>query len=77
MAARAGADERSSRPSSSTAPTSGHKVYDTLAVIGAARIDSTGGGDRLEEPARVKTRSRSLPRWPVTVSYFEPGSRAT
>lgn len=47
----------------------GKKVYDTLAVIGQA----TTGGEGLEEPARTPTLS-GMKRYPMTVSYFEPGA---
>jgi hypothetical protein len=46
----------------------GKKVYDTLAVIGSAVI----GGDGLEEAAR-RSELVSMKRYPMTVSYFEPG----
>lgn len=48
----------------------GHKVYDTLAVIGH-RIEA-GGGDGLEAPARQDGLAR-LARWPVSLSYFAQG----
>ena len=47
----------------------GRKVYDTLAVIGS-RIEPGGAG--LEEPARQAWLAK-LPRWPVSVSYFDEG----
>jgi hypothetical protein len=46
----------------------GKKVYDTLSVIGSA---VTGDRD-LEDVARVADLA-SLKRYPVTISYFEPG----
>jgi hypothetical protein len=48
----------------------GRKVYETLAVIGR-RIDP-GKAEGLEEAARQEKLLR-LPRWPVTLSYFEAG----
>jgi hypothetical protein len=47
----------------------GKKVYDTLAIIGGAIT----GGDSIEEPAR-KPELTTMKRYPVTVSYFEPGT---
>ena len=47
----------------------GKKVYDTLAVIGAA----VTGGDPVEEPAR-KPELEKMKRYPVTISYFEQGT---
>ena len=49
----------------------GRKVYDTLAVIGA-RIEPTVVAG-LEEAARQDGLA-TLGRWPVTISYFAPGS---
>jgi hypothetical protein len=46
----------------------GKKVYDTLAVIGAP----VKSGGALEEAAQ-KPLLASMTRYPVTVSYFEPG----
>jgi len=46
----------------------GRKVYDTLAVIGAA----IKGGEIAEEAAK-KPELAGMTRYPVTVSYFEPG----
>lgn len=48
----------------------GRKTYETLAVIGA-RIEPRSG-ESLEDAAR-QDGVATLPRWPVTVSYFEPG----
>ena len=48
----------------------GHKVYDTLAVIGR-RIEP-GQTEGLEDAAKQEGLAR-LPRWPVTLSYFEKG----
>jgi hypothetical protein len=47
----------------------GKKVYDTLAVIGAP-VKSSGP---LEEAAQ-RPELQSMTRYPVTVSYFEPGT---
>jgi hypothetical protein len=46
----------------------GKKVYDTLAIIGSP----TTGGESLEEAAR-KPELVAMKRYPMTVSYFEPG----
>lgn len=46
----------------------GKKVYDTLAIIGAA----VTGGNAIEQAAN-KPELTSMKRYPVTVSYFEPG----
>jgi hypothetical protein len=48
----------------------GKQVYDTLAVIGR-RIES--GPERLDEASR-KEPLITMPRWPVTISYFKRGS---
>lgn len=48
----------------------GRKVYDTLAIIGN-RV-ATGPSDAMEEPLR-RTAMASMPRWPVTLSYFAQG----
>jgi hypothetical protein len=47
----------------------GRKVYETLAVIGAP----VKGGGPLEE-AGQKPELMAMTRYPVTVSYFEPGA---
>jgi hypothetical protein len=47
----------------------GKKVYDTLAIVGAA----VSGGEGLEQAAR-KPELASMKRYPVTVSYFEQGA---
>lgn len=47
----------------------GKKVYDTLAVIGAA---TSGSPEELEEAAR-KPELAAMKRYPMTISYFEPG----
>ncbi len=49
----------------------GRKVYDTLAVIGR-RIEP-GAGANLEPAAQHESLMRTA-RWPVTLSYFGPGS---
>lgn len=46
----------------------GRKVYDTLAVVGAAVKD-----EQPSEEAAKKPELTNSPRYPVTVSYFEPG----
>ncbi len=46
----------------------GKRVYDTLAIIGG---ESKGG--EVEEPAK-KPELTQLKRYPVTLSYFEPGT---
>jgi len=48
----------------------GKKVYETLSVIGN-RIEP-GAGD-LEEPARQDALAH-VPRWPMTMSYYEEGT---
>jgi len=50
----------------------GKKVYETLSVIGGA---ISGSGKELEEAARAEPLT-SLKRFPVTVSYFDPGENA-
>jgi hypothetical protein len=47
----------------------GRKVYDTLSVIGSAI-----SGDKDLEPAARRPELASLKRYPVTISYFEPGT---
>jgi hypothetical protein len=47
----------------------GKKVYDTLAIVGAA----VSGGEGLEQAAR-KPELAAMKRYPVTVSYFEQGT---
>lgn len=46
----------------------GRKVYDTLAVVGAAIKDETVSEEAAKQPELAR-----MPRYPVTVSYFEPG----
>ena len=46
----------------------GRKVYDTLAIIGVPVKED----DKLEEAVQ-KPELKSMTRYPVTVSYFEPG----
>ncbi|MGL4634704.1 MAG: cell envelope integrity EipB family protein [Beijerinckiaceae bacterium] len=47
----------------------GEKVYDTTAVIGNA-VPATG---RPVEEASQKAGLANMTRWPVSISYFEPG----
>jgi hypothetical protein len=47
----------------------GEKVYDTMAIIGP-RIPETG---RPVEGASEKAGLKDMRRWPVSISYFEPG----
>ena len=60
--------------SSSTARRKASKVYETLAVIGR-RIEP-GAEDELED-AREAPGLACCARWPVTISYFKAGRRAT
>lgn len=46
----------------------GRKVYDTLAVVGAAVKDEQPSEEAAKKPELTNSR-----RYPVTVSYFEPG----
>lgn len=46
----------------------GRKVYDTLSVIGAPVK-----GNEIAEEAAKKPELKGMARYPVTVSYFEPG----
>ena len=48
----------------------GHKVYETLAILGDAIEPGTGEG---LEPAAKQDGLAKLRRWPVTVSYFSTG----
>lgn len=48
----------------------GKKVYDTLGIVG--RKVEAGEGAGLEEPVRQEALA-GVPRWPVTISYFEDG----
>lgn len=48
---------------------SGDKVYDTMAIIGAQVPPS---GRAVEEPSE-KAGLKDMARWPVSISYFEPG----
>jgi hypothetical protein len=48
---------------------SGEKVYDTMAIIGA-QVPATG---RAVEEASEKAGLKDMARWPVSISYFEPG----
>jgi hypothetical protein len=47
----------------------GDKVYDTMAIIGA-QVPASG---RAVEDASEKAGLKNMPRWPVSISYFEPG----
>jgi EipB-like len=47
----------------------GQKVYDTTALIGS-RVPA--GGRSVEEPS-AKAGLADMARWPVAISYFEPG----
>jgi hypothetical protein len=47
----------------------GEKVYDTMAIIGPA-VPAAG---RAVEEASEKAGLKGMPRWPVSISYFEPG----
>ena len=49
----------------------GRKVYDTLAVIGR-KIEPGSTPEAVEAPLRTEAM-RKLDRWPVTLSYFQPG----
>ncbi len=49
----------------------GKKVYDTLALIGR-RVDP-GAGSELEDAVRQDGLAK-VPRWPMTLSYYEEGS---
>jgi hypothetical protein len=48
----------------------GKKIYDTLGLVG--RRIAPGTGDNLVETERQGPLA-SVPRWPVTISYFEEG----
>jgi hypothetical protein len=48
----------------------GEKVFDTTALIGSEIPES---GRAVEEPSE-KAGLKSVRRWPVSISYFEPGS---
>jgi EipB-like len=49
---------------------SGEKIYDTTAIIGPqVPVD----GRAVEGPS-ASAGLQSVPRWPVSISYFEPGS---
>jgi EipB-like len=48
----------------------GAKVYDTTALIGS---EIPASGRAIEEPSE-KAGLSSVRRWPVSISYFEPGS---
>ena len=48
----------------------GRKVYDTLAIIG--RPGETGEASKAEAPLKQGPMA-AMPRWPVVLSYFQPG----
>jgi hypothetical protein len=48
----------------------GEKVYDTTAVIG----NQIPAGGRPVEEASEKAGLKAMARWPVSISYFEPGN---
>ncbi len=47
----------------------GQKVYDTLSIIGRV-IETPASEEAAQNPALA-----GLKRWPVTISYFEPGKK--
>jgi hypothetical protein len=47
----------------------GQKILDTMAIVGKART-----GPVPEKAAQIE-QMKNLPRWPVTISYFEPGAQ--
>jgi hypothetical protein len=50
----------------------GDKVFDTLTVIGR---EIQPGERNHDDAAAAESKLASVPRWPVTVSYFERGKR--
>jgi EipB-like len=48
----------------------GEKIYDTTAVIG----NPVAADGRPVEEASEKAGLKTMPRWPVSISYFEPGN---
>jgi hypothetical protein len=48
----------------------GEKIYDTTAVIG----NQVAADGRSVEEASEKAGLKTMPRWPVSISYFEPGN---
>ncbi len=50
----------------------GERVNDTLSIIGE-RI-APGGEDKLEAPVRID-QMKKIARWPVKISFFEPGTK--
>ena len=49
----------------------GQKVYDTLTVVGSKlSADERKHGDAADDAAKLA----AVPRWPVTISYFEKGA---
>jgi hypothetical protein len=49
----------------------GDKVYDTLGLIGR-KIEAGAATASLEDVAQGE-KLASVPRWPITISYFEDG----
>lgn len=49
----------------------GRKIYDTLAIIGRRGVAPAAGNDR-DKPLREGDLA-TMPRWPVTLSYFTAG----
>jgi hypothetical protein len=49
----------------------GDKVYDTLGLIGR-KIEAGAATASLEDVAQGE-KLASVPRWPITISYFEEG----
>jgi EipB-like len=52
----------------------GDKVFETLTVIGR---EIQPGERKRDDAAAAEPKLASVPRWPVTVSYFEPGKAET
>ena len=50
----------------------GKRIYDTLALVGH-RIEP-GQGTNTEAAAAGNPELAKLPRWPMTISYFTPGT---
>ena len=50
----------------------GKRIYDTLALVGR-RIEP-GAGHEPEAAAAGNPELAKLPRWPMTISYFTPGT---
>lgn len=68
LLAKAAASERILETQVFDGAPDGRKVYDTLSVIGAAVTD-----ENVSEQAARKPELANMRRYPVTVSYFEPG----